>query len=203
MSPDASVSRTTPVSLLLLALAASAISCAAHAPLPSPEEQIPYAGNPAPAELQVLAPWVGEWSLDIQVAPNAQSKQGVHFTGKAVGQQLLNGQFIRVDGQTSNGATREEFFILYGYDPGKAVYRRWYYSSIGLVSEFEGRWDASRKEMTWNLLNPARNQTGTIVYAVTADMVTVNVTYKDSEGNVVRSVVNRATRKPRADASLP
>ncbi|WP_169558678.1 DUF1579 family protein [Myxococcus stipitatus] len=185
----------------LLLLAVSAISCAAHAPSPSPEVRLPYAGNPAPAELQVLAPWVGEWTLDIQVAPNAQSQQGVHFTGQAVGQQLLNGQFIRVDGQATNGSTREEYFILYGYDTGRAVYRRWYYSSIGLVSEFEGHWDAARRELTWSLLNPARNQTATIVYAVTADLVTTNVIYKDSEGNVVRSAVNRATRKPRADVS--
>lgn len=201
MSPDNPSSRMTPLSLLLLTLAASAISCTAHAPPPSPEAQLPYAGTPPPEQLQVLAPWVGSWTLDIQVAPNAQSKQGVHFTGKAVGEPQLHGQFIRVNGETSNGSTREEYTILYRYDAAKAQYRRWYFSSIGLASEFEGHWDASRQEMTWTLLNPIGNQAGTLVESVSSNVMTTRVTYRDGDGNIVRSAVNRATRAPSPGAS--
>ncbi|MBU8897805.1 hypothetical protein KRR26_19495 [Corallococcus sp. M34] len=188
--------RASPLSLFLIALAASATSCAAHAPHVASVEQLPYAGNPPPVQLQVIAPWVGSWALDIQVAPSAQSPQGAHFTGQAVGQQQLHGQFIRVNGQTSNGSTREEYSIVYGYDTDKDVYRRWYFSSIGLINEFEGHWDSARQEMTWKLISPAGHQTATLVESFTADAITTHVTYKDSAGNVARSAVNRATRGP-------
>lgn len=179
----------------LPALAAIAALCGAPAWADMAPQPLPYAGRPAPAELEVLAPWIGDWSLDIEVAPSAGAPDGVRFTGTATGRRLLNGQFIRVDGQTSNGKTREEYFILYAFDPGKSLYRRWYFSSIGLVSEFEGRWDQARREMTWTLLNSASNQTATIVYAIAPDTITTHVTYRDAEGRIVRNVVNRATRK--------
>ncbi len=106
----------------LLLLALPAMFCAAPGwSQSSPGNNLPYAGNPPSAQLQVLAPLVGNWSLDIQVAPNAGAPQGVHFAGEAVGQRLLNGQFIRIDGRTSDGKTREEYFVLYWYDAGKAV----------------------------------------------------------------------------------
>ncbi|MBJ6759179.1 DUF1579 family protein [Myxococcaceae bacterium JPH2] len=162
----------------------------------APEDSLPYAGNAPPAQLQALAPWVGSWTLDIQVAPSAQSPQGAHFTGTANGQPQLHGQFIRVNGQTSNGSTREEYSIVYGYDPDKDVYRRWYFSSIGLVNEFEGHWDAARQELTWSLLSPAGHQSATIVESFAPDEITTRVTYKDSAGNIARSAINRATRKP-------
>ncbi len=181
---------------LLMSLAATGIFLVAPASAETAPQALPYAGRPAAAELEVLAPWVGDWSLDIEVAPSAGAPDGVRFTGSATGRRLLNGQFIRVDGQTSNGKTREEYFVLYTFDPGKALYRRWYFSSIGLVSEFEGRWDQAKGEMTWTLLSATGGQSATIVYAIAPDRITTHVTYRGADGKVTRSAVNRATRKP-------
>lgn len=180
----------------LLNLAAIAALCVAPAWAGTAPQTLPYAGRPAPAELEVLAPWIGDWALDIEVAPNAGAPDGIRFTGSATGRRLLNGQFIRVDGQTSNGKTREEYFILYTFDSGKSLYRRWYFSSIGLVSEFEGRWDQAKREMTWTLLNATGNQSATIVYEIASDRITTHVTYRGADGKIARSAVNRATRKP-------
>lgn len=179
-----------------LVLAAIGGLCAAPVSAESVPQTLPYAGKPAAAQLEVLAPWIGDWSLDIEVAPNAGAPDGVRFTGSATGRRLLNGQFIRVDGQTSNGKTREEYFILYAFDAGKSLYRRWYFSSIGLVSEFEGRWDQAKREMTWTLLNATGNQSATIVYAIAPDRITTHVTYRGADGKIARSAINRATRKP-------
>ncbi len=179
---------------LLTVAAALALGGGAVWGQPAAEDALPYAGAPAPAQLDVLAPWVGAWSLDIQVAPGAANPQGMRFTGRAVGRREFNGQFIRVDGRTSNGKTREEYSALYWYDAGKAVYRRAYFSSIGLASFFEGRWDEAKREMTWTLMNPRENQRGTVVEAIGPKGITTRVAYTDGAGTLVRSAVNQATR---------
>lgn len=162
----------------------------------SSESGVPYAGAPAPSQSRVLEPWTGSWTLDIEVSGSGGA-DGVRFSGQATGQSLLNGQFVRVDGRTSNGESREAYFVLYWYDAGEAVYRREYFSSIGLVSRFEGTWDDARQEMTWVLQNPSGGQTGTIVDTIAPEGITTRVVYRDGDGKVARSVVIRAAREPR------
>ncbi len=171
----------------------------ATGPASAQEARLPYSGEPAPAQLQVLAPLAGSWKLEIVVRSAAEPGKETRITGSALGQWMLNGKFLRLDGRTSDGSVREEYTVLYAYDVAKSLYRRWYFSSIGLTSEAEGRWNEPEKKMTWTLLHAGENRSGILVDSLGRDTVTTDVVYKDGSGKVVRSVAIRAVRAPSAE----
>lgn len=179
----------------------AAFSAPAWGDVPSPpqatsvqETGLPYMGNPAPAELQVLAPLLGDWSIATRVQSAESPGQELRFAGQARARLAYNGQFIQLDGSASNGKEREEYVVLYRYDSAQRVYRRWYFSSIGLASEFVGRWDAATKTMTWTLLNPSPGRTGVLTDTLRPDGFSTDVVYRDDTGKVTRHAVLTAAR---------
>ncbi|WP_286710830.1 MULTISPECIES: hypothetical protein [Sphingomonas] len=161
---------------------------------PAQETGLPYMGSPAPAELQVLTPLLGDWSIATRVQSAESPGQELRFAGQARARLAYNGQFIQLDGSASNGKEREEYVVLYRYDSTQRVYRRWYFSSIGLVSEFVGRWDGTAKTMTWTLLNPGPGRTGVLTDTLGPDGFSTDVVYKDDAGKVTRHAVLTAAR---------
>mgnify|MGYP003583718629 CR=1 FL=1 len=159
-------------------------------------QSLPYMGDPAPAQLRVLAPLLGDWSINTRVRTAEAPEQELHFAGQATGRLAYNGQFLRLEGSASDGKEREEYVVLYRYDPARASYRRWYFSSVGIASEFEGHWNAETKTMTWTLLNPAAGRSGTLTDTFHADGYTTDVVYKDGAGKIVRHATLEAVRKP-------
>ncbi|WP_144034453.1 DUF1579 family protein [Sphingomonas sp. IBVSS2] len=161
---------------------------------PAQETELPYMGSPAPAELQVLAPLLGDWSIATRVQTAESPGRELRFAGKARARLAYNGQFIQLDGSASDGKEREEYVVLYRYDSARRVYRRWYFSSIGLASEFVGRWDGATKTMTWTLLNPSPGRTGVLTDTLRPDGFSTDVVYRDDTGKVTRHAVLTAAR---------
>jgi len=161
----------------------------------TPEKKLPFAGPVPPEELQVLAPLVGQWNLKSEVRPSLQDKQGFTAIGEVTGQWLHNRHFIRLESKSTGKKYREQATVLYSYDATKKLYRRWLFSSSGLATESEGRWDEGKKTMTWTPLNLPPNVTGSVTDVLTRDRIETTVYFKRGDGQILRDVTLTATRK--------
>ena len=165
------------------------------AQLGTPANTLPFAGPPAPEELQVLAPLVGKWTLKAELRPSLQVKEALATTGEMKGEWLHNRHFIRLESSTASDTFREEGSVLYTYDAKRKIYRRWFFSSGGLATESEGQWEESKRTITWKQLNLGPNVTGTVTDVIAKDRIETSVLFQRDDGQILRDVRITATPK--------
>jgi len=158
-------------------------------------KQLPFLGPPPPQELQVLAPLVAQWTSKTEVRPSLNNKERVTGAGHFTGQWLHNRHFIRLEGVSAGTQFQERFTVLLSFDTKKKLYRRWVFSSSGLVTESEGQWDEASHTMTWKILSLAPNTTGFVKDVVQKDRFESTVHVRRADGQILVDLTVSATRK--------
>jgi hypothetical protein len=94
-------------------------------------------------ELAVLDQWTG--------SVESRSETPSVRTGSARGVWTVDGRFMRQDWtiDPAGDAPRFSGSALMTYDPAGKVYRSWSFQSNGVVVESEGKWDESKRTLTW------------------------------------------------------
>jgi len=158
-------------------------------------KKLPFLGPPPAAELEVLAPLLGELTTKWDVRPSLQEQEGYGAEGRATGEWLHNRHSIRVEGTAISTKHRMETTTLYSYDPVNKVYCRWLFASTGLTTESEGQWDEAKRTMTWKPVGLPPNVTGVVTDVFGKDRIETTVFFKRDDGKVTADIRVVATRK--------
>jgi hypothetical protein len=96
--------------------------------------------------MKILDRMVGEWQNEQTVTNAATPNQPKRETFRVKAEAILGGRFV--EEIVTNDTTGESSYSLVWFDPGTKLYRRWFFSSAGPVTELAGTWDEAAKAMT-------------------------------------------------------
>ena len=159
---------------------------------PTAEESKPAADSP---ELDALNFYARRFDTTVEIK-NRDQENMLRSKGSSMGQWIHDGQFLRQtwsvepDGSVPamNGSS------IMTFDPRKNAYRRWSFSSTGIVDESRGQWDAKTRTMIWTA---ADNELGgtTVTTSTFEDdgRETWSIQFQDREGKVATTVNGTAT----------
>jgi hypothetical protein len=145
----------------------------------------------SPPEQKVLDHLVGNWDQTYTIFKVAGTSEREEGTGTATCSRILNGRFVQVKFENSDGTTG---LILETYDAQRRCYRRWDFTSSGFSSEHTGEWNADAKCMTWTRsLEDGGTSTMTDRF-VGDDSTEWSVVLKDRNGKVHLRVEGKGRR---------
>ena len=147
--------------------------------------------NPEVPQLKVLDSFVGKWKGEFH---GKGSEQQTKIEG--VSEWVLNGRFLLTK-NTVTGQNGNESWTMWTYDPKASQYRRWLFTSSGLVMTQRGQWNESTKEFTFMVeTEPSADNTVTATTKI-VDENTREWTYlfKDQSGKVTGEVIGTNVRQ--------
>jgi hypothetical protein len=148
-------------------------------------------------ELQPLNHYVGSFETEMTIKPNPGLPNGARTRGKATGEWILDGRFMRQTwtAEAAEGIPRLSGVTLMTYDPRQRTYRSWIFYSNGASGESQGAWNAQTRTMTWTMRDAESG--GTVVTTATfaeGGDETWSIVEKDRDGKV-RSEITGKTRR--------
>lgn len=142
-------------------------------------------------EQKVLDHLLGNWDQTHTIFKSARTSEQEEGTGTASCSRILNGRFVQVKYENSDGMTG---LILETYDAQRNCYRRWDFNSFGDSCEQTGEWNADARCMTWNR-SPEDGRTSTTTDRFVGDDSTEwSLVLKDRNGEVQLRVEGKGTR---------
>jgi hypothetical protein len=108
------------------------------------------------AELKILDQFLGTWRTKYRRAKAEWTPVEENGSADLVCTQELAGQMIRERGTYSDQTTST---WLLTYDAEQRKYRSWWFNSLGMTAESNGRWDESTKTLFWTTVEPTEFNT--------------------------------------------
>ncbi|HVK14461.1 MAG TPA: family 16 glycoside hydrolase, partial [Gemmataceae bacterium] len=142
-----------------------------------------------PAEMKVLDRYVGEWHNEQTVTDAATPDQPKRETVRVRAGLILGGRCV--EEVVTNDTTGGSNYTLAWFDPAAKLYRRWFFSGAGPVTELTGTWDEAAKTLTWNSTDKA-----VVVREVftSDDRSEFRLTFKNRAGKTVTETAGVARR---------
>jgi hypothetical protein len=162
----------------------------AQAPAPTA-----FMGPPPSQELKVFEPLVGSWTFA------ATNKLGVGATavyesqGVAEAKWVHNGHFLQLEGSSQTPRGRFSWTELLGYDQRLRQYRRFVFSSEGIIATSVGSWDDKERTMTRTATGLPENWSGEVTTRLGDDRVEVALRVTNERGEVTRESTMTMERK--------
>jgi hypothetical protein len=179
----------------------AALACTPSAqsePDDQPADETPFAGPPAPEELKVLEPLVGEWTSEVVARPSLGLPDGLTSKGSSHTQWTHNGHFLRQETTSVSANGRFELTVLTGYNPRAKQFRQFTFTSEGNAGEAVGTWDDKTRTINWEGVNLPEGWTGVGRTVIGDDEATFSIVIKNENGEVVRDATATAKRaKPK------
>ena len=148
-------------------------------------------GAAASPEQKVLDQFVGKWDETYEVAKTDFTPEARKGTAKVDYRSVLGGKFVQQDAEHSDGASA---MLMYTYDEQESQYRGWWFSSMGLTSEYEGEWDADSKTMTWRTVEGSPVASTIVKKFVDGDHIEWEVTVKGDGDQLYFSMKGKSVR---------
>ena len=168
--------------IVVTALAVGAVAAEQAAPAKPAEPS---------AELKVLYRFVGNWRGETKVHETRWTPREIRGTNTTSCTPVLGGRFTLNRTRTSNG---ESSLTLATYDVHRKVYRLWWFSSTGEPGEWQGKWDAETKTMTWRSEDDDGVTSVAKSWYVDDDTAKWTVVAKDRDGQTRFSMEAKETR---------
>jgi len=146
--------------------------------------------DPKVPELGVLDSFVGEWKGDFA---GRGSEQRTQMVGDS--QWVLNGRFLLTKNRIIGG-DQSESWTIWTYDTRDHQYRRWVFTSSGLVMSQRGSWNDTTKEFVFTVdKEPAFNGTITATTKIVDDRTRAwSYLFKDQAGKETGEIKGTNTR---------
>jgi hypothetical protein len=154
-----------------------------------------FTGPPAPEELKVLAPFVGQWQTEGTIRPSLRHKEGFTSKGETSSQWMHNGHFLRLEGFGVSTQGRFESTTIISFNRTIGQFRSFAFNTDGLASEAIGEWDARTNTLTTKGLNLPAGWTALGKMTIEKDRLVQSVLVKNEKGEVVRDVTSTSERK--------
>jgi len=168
------------VSLLTISLTASVANAAEV-------EQASFVGPPAPEELEVLAPLVGQWEIHVDVKPSLALKNGYSSNGEATARWIHNGHYLHLDGFANSASGRFEWSEIIAYDRNARQFRRFVFSTEGFAAQSVGRWNDKTQTMRWKVVSLPDRWSGEATTHFGKDSVDFTLLITNDQGKTTRS----------------
>lgn len=152
------------------------------------------AGPPAPPpEMKIMAKRVGTWKTVSRIKPAEWTPEGGKTEGEEKIELVLGGRFIQGRARTQPGDVEA---IWHGtFDPGRKVYRVWYFDSLGNIVDSTGTWDPKSNTLTWRE-TPQPGITSNFHWRfIDDDTFEWDVLARDAAGKVYLDMAGKLTRK--------
>jgi len=171
------------VSVIVVAIVAMAAVAAEDAATTKPAERS--------AEQKVLDRFLGNWQGTKTVHKTKWNPKEFRQTDTSSRVRILGGHFIQNKSEASDGTTS---LALTTYDVQRKCYRMWYFNSLGVAIEAQGKWDGETKTSTWR--SDQGNGLSTVGKGRFLDDNTVKWSWvtKDSEGEISFHIEGKYTR---------
>lgn len=146
---------------------------------------------PVSPEQKVLDQFVGKWDETYEVAKTDFTPEARKGTAKVDFRSVLGGKFVQQNAEHSDDASA---MLMYTYDEQESRYRGWWFSSMGLTSEYAGAWDADSKTMTWRTVDESPVAATITQKFVDGDNMEWDVTVKGDGDQVYFSMKGTSVR---------
>ena len=147
---------------------------------------------PKPPELKVLDKLIGDWDFKMVSKVAEWTPNEVQVTGTLTREWILDGRFVQEKGKQSDGV---EALVTFTYDAGRKAYRSWHFSSTGLISQSQGKWDEASESLLFQSdMDNGMTATSTL-HIIDNDTHEWTAIVKDKAGKVFFDGGGKCTRR--------
>jgi hypothetical protein len=161
------------------------LSCTSAALAQNRDEAV-FVGSSPPKELKVLEPLIGQWTIEVRVKPSLAVKEGFTSKGEAACRWIHNGHYLLLEGFSDAASGRFEWTEIITYDQRSGQFRRFVFSTEGIVAESVGKWDAKTQTMTWTVVSLPDRWSGTATTRLDNDTVDITLLVMNDRGQKTR-----------------
>jgi hypothetical protein len=154
-----------------------------------------FTGPPAPEELKVLAPFVGQWKTEGTIRPSLRHKEGYTSKGETSCQWMHNGHYLRLEAFGDSKQGRFESTTIISFNRTTGQFRSFAFSTDGIVGEGVGEWDDKTKTLTMKAAISSPGWTGLSQFTIEKDRFVQSLLIKNDKGEVARDVAATSERK--------
>jgi hypothetical protein len=119
-----------------------------------------------PKELEVLGQYVGDWTSDVTNNPAVWNTEEQKLNTTYHAEFVLDGwvlQHIEVNHVVGSPENVTKALMVSSYDAQSSKYVTWWFQSSGNMGHSNGKWDANRKSLILNAVDPPPNTTATFI----------------------------------------
>ena len=140
----------------------------------------------------VLSKWEGKWKNSVVFEESIWVSKTFETRGITDSKLTLSNNYLEM--MTHNSDETSKHIIR--YDQNSKQFNRWEFKSDGSNSFWTGKWNQSKKTMTWNYVDFTNNETrGEIIEAFSSDnTIHVNVVIKDKKGDNLLQITSKANK---------
>lgn len=157
-------------------------------------DEAPFAGQPAPEEMKILALLVGEWTTEIVARPSLTAPEGFKAKGRSRSEWTLNGHFLRIEATSVSERGKTQLTVLTTYNARAKQFRQFTFSSDGVAGETVGTWDEKTRTITWESVNLPGGWTGTGKTVLDEEHPSNSILVKNERGETIRDMIATGTR---------
>ncbi len=145
-----------------------------------------FLGSPPPKQLKVLEPLIGQWTIEATIKPSLAVKEGYSSKGEAACRWIHNGHYLHMGGFANAPSGRFEWTEIITYDQRSRQFRRFVFSTEGIVAESIGQWDDKTQTMTWTVVRLPQNWLGKATTRFDKGKVDFTLFAKNDRGETTR-----------------
>jgi hypothetical protein len=145
-----------------------------------------FMGPPPSQELKALQPLVGSWTFAAKIKLDVGATESYESQGHAEAKWVHNGNFLQLEGFSQTPRGRFSWTEMLGYDASLRQYRRFVFSSEGVIATSVGTWNDKERTMTWNATGLPVNWSGNVTMRFEQDRAEVALRVANERGEVTR-----------------
>ena len=140
----------------------------------------------------VLSKWEGKWKNSVVFEESVWVSKSFETRGISESNLILSNNYLEMNVFNENETSKH----IIRYDQNSNQFNRWEFKNDGSNSFWTGKWNQSKKTMTWNYVDFTNTEIrGEIIEDFNSDnTIYVNVIMKDKKGNNLLRISSKANK---------
>ena len=140
----------------------------------------------------VLSKWEGNWKSIVLFEESVWVTESFETRGISESNLILSNNYLEMNVFNENETSKH----IIRYDQNSNQFNRWEFKNDGSNSFWTGKWNQSKKTMTWNYVDFTNTEIrGEIIEDFNSDnTIYVNVIMKDKKGNNLLRISSKANK---------
>ena len=140
----------------------------------------------------VLSKWEGKWKNSVVFEESVWVSKSFETRGISESNLILSNNYLEMNVFNENETSKH----IIRYDQNSNQFNRWEFKNDGSNSFWTGKWNQSKKTMTWNYVDFTNTEIrGETIEDFNSDnTIYVNVIMKDKKGNNLLRISSKANK---------